>query len=113
MVNIMNNLNVCSAHSYSYPWSVPDLGQMRPCASEVMRPLTWAMKEVDPVGTQTVRRTCSGNLGIVKILRYQTSKTMFDRKMGPLANGALCLNTPKHNGKSGTAHGPGLSVKDG
>jgi hypothetical protein len=26
----------------------------------------------------------------------------FGRKMGPLANGALCLNTPKHNGKSGT-----------
>ena len=23
--------------------------------------------------------------------------------MGPLANGALCLSTPKHNGKSGTA----------
>ena len=22
--------------------------------------------------------------------------------MGPLANGALCLNTPKHKGKSGT-----------
>jgi len=22
--------------------------------------------------------------------------------MGPLANGALCLSTPKHNGKSGT-----------
>jgi hypothetical protein len=24
------------------------------------------------------------------------------RKMGHLANGALCLSTPKHNGKSGT-----------
>ena len=24
--------------------------------------------------------------------------------MGPLANGALCLSTPKHNGKSGTAY---------
>jgi len=24
--------------------------------------------------------------------------------MGPLANEALCLNTPKHNGKSGTAY---------
>jgi hypothetical protein len=24
--------------------------------------------------------------------------------MGPLANGALCLSTPKHNGKSGTDH---------
>jgi len=28
---------------------VPDLGQMRPCASQVMRPLTWTLKEVDPV----------------------------------------------------------------
>ena len=24
--------------------------------------------------------------------------------MGPLANGALCLSTPTHNGKSGTAY---------
>jgi len=24
--------------------------------------------------------------------------------MGPLANGTLCLSTPKHNGKSGTGH---------
>ena len=30
--------------------TVLDLGQMRPCASSVMRPLTWALKEVDPVG---------------------------------------------------------------
>ena len=29
---------------------VLDLGQMRPCASYVMMPLTWALKEVDPVG---------------------------------------------------------------
>jgi hypothetical protein len=28
--------------------------------------------------------------------------------MGPLANGALCLSTPKHNGKSGTADMAGL-----
>jgi hypothetical protein len=26
--------------------------------------------------------------------------------MAPLANGTLCLNTPKHNGKSGTAQKP-------
>ena len=25
--------------------------------------------------------------------------------MGPLANEALCLSTPKHNGKSGTDYG--------
>jgi len=24
--------------------------------------------------------------------------------MGPLTNGALCLSTPKHNGKSGTVN---------
>jgi hypothetical protein len=37
-----------------------------------MRPLTWALKEVDPVGLhrQSGMHTCSGNLGIVKILRY-------------------------------------------
>jgi hypothetical protein len=54
--------------------------------------------------TQAVRHTCSGNLGIVKILCYIVKKNVFDRKMGPLANGALCLSTPKHNGKSGTGH---------
>jgi hypothetical protein len=26
--------------------------------------------------------------------------------MGPPPNGALCLSTPKHNGKSGTDDGP-------
>jgi hypothetical protein len=26
------------------------------------------------------------------------------RKMGPLASWALCLSTPKHNGKSGASH---------
>ena len=29
--------------------SVPDLEEMRPCASYVMRPLTWALQEVDYV----------------------------------------------------------------
>jgi len=29
-------------------------------------------------------------------------KNIFGRKMGLSANGALCLSTPKHNGKSGT-----------
>jgi hypothetical protein len=28
--------------------------------------------------------------------------------MGPLANGALCLSTPKHNGKSDTDYHIGL-----
>jgi len=32
------------------PHTVLDLGQMRPCTSQVMRPLTFlALKEVDPV----------------------------------------------------------------
>ena len=48
---------------------------MRPCASSVIRPLTWSLKEVDPVGLH--------------------------RQSG---NGALCLNTPQHNGKSGTEY---------
>jgi len=55
--------------------------------------------------TQAVRHTCSGNLGIVKILRYISSDmytASATQEDGPLANGALCFSTPKHNGKSGT-----------
>jgi hypothetical protein len=55
--------------------------------------------------TQAVRHTCSGKLGIVKILRFIRSdivKKIFAGRC-PLANGDLCLRTPKHNGKSGTA----------
>jgi len=53
--------------------------------------------------TQAVRHTYSGNLGIVKIFKlYHISKNpsgkKIDRKMGPLANGALCLSTAKHSG---------------
>ena len=51
--------------------------------------------------TQTVRHTCSGNLGIVKILRKQK---LAGRCPPPLANGALCLSKHKHNGKSGTVY---------
>jgi hypothetical protein len=29
-------------------------------------------------------------------------KGLFGRKKGPLYNGALCLSTPKHKGRSGT-----------
>jgi hypothetical protein len=59
--------------------------------------------------TQVVRHTCSGNLGIVKVFRFIRSDmytAFFGRKMPPLllAIGALCLSTPKHNGKSGTAY---------
>ena len=34
-------------HGYRFTLSsVPDLGQTRPCASYVMKPLTWTLKEV-------------------------------------------------------------------
>jgi hypothetical protein len=86
-----------------------------------MRPLTWVLKAVDPVGLhrQSGIPVCSGNLGIVKILRYFRSdkfkiaphkqKSIVKNFFGggrspppPLANGALCLSTPKHTGKPGT-----------
>jgi hypothetical protein len=53
-----------------------------------MKPLTW-----------TVRHTCSGKLGIVKLIRYIRSDMYTASAMQedvPLANGALCLSTPKH-----------------
>jgi hypothetical protein len=34
---------------------LPDLGQMRPCASQVIRSLTWALKQVDPVNVKLLR----------------------------------------------------------
>ena len=76
---------------------------------------------MDPEGgrpgrpTHLVRHICSGNLGIVKILRYIRSdmlkkiKKKIGRKMPPpppLGNAALYLSTPKHNGNSGTDHAP-------
>ena len=55
---------------------------------------------------QAVRHTCSGNLGIFKMLRILgqtcTLRLQQTRRCPPLANEALCLSTPKHNGKSGT-----------
>ena len=60
--------------------------------------------------TQAVRNTCSGNLGIVKILRYIRSDMhtavfgFWQEDAPPLANRALCLSTHKHNGKSGPEH---------
>lgn len=72
---------------------------MRPCA----RLISWVLKEVDPVGpTHAVRHTCSGKLGIVKILRYYRSDIV--KKITPhppLANGVMCLSTMV---KSGTDH---------
>jgi hypothetical protein len=60
---------------------------MRPCASYIMRPLTWAL-EGRP--TQAVKHTCSGNLGKVKILRYIRSDmytALFSGKMAPWQTG--------------------------
>ena len=63
---------------------------------------------MDPEGgrtrrpTQTVRHTCSGNLGIVKILRYIRSDiytAKIHRKFFWQEDGQRC---PVHNGKSGT-----------
>ena len=39
---------------------------------------------------------------IVPHKQKSMAKKKIGRKMGPLANWALCLSTPKHNGKSGT-----------
>ena len=53
--------------------------------------------------TQVVRHACSGNLGIVQLLRYIRSAmytAFFGRKMAPPGQRGLVL---KHNGKSGTA----------
>jgi hypothetical protein len=55
--------------------AVPDLGHMRPCAH-----LSYETPYLGPEGgrpgkpTQAVRHTCSGKLGIVKILRYIRSE---------------------------------------
>ena len=52
--------------------------------------------------TQAVRHTCSGKLGIVKILCYIVKKMFLTGSLHLWAMGALCLSIPKHNGKSGT-----------
>ena len=58
--------------------------------------------------SQAVRHTCSGNLGIVQILKLHQAiihckKVFLAGRWALLDNGALCLSTPKHNGKYGTA----------
>ena len=79
-----------------------------------MRPLTWALKEVDPVDLH--RQSGIHAHEIQEQLKYYAilGQTCTLRKIhhpfflagrwGPLANGSLCLSTPKHNGKSGTVH---------
>ena len=53
--------------------------------------LTWALKEVDPVGLHRQSGNCIHRGG-----------GNWQEDSPPLANGALYLNTPKHNDKSGT-----------
>jgi len=68
-----------------------------------MRPqaLTWALKEVNPVGLHRQSGKPTSNLILLHISK-NPSQFLFGRKMGPLTSGTLCLSTPKHNGKSGT-----------
>ena len=95
--------SVSSVLILSVAQPVPDLGQMRPCANKVMRPLTWAQKEINPVYLHRQ----SGNLGIVKILRYIRSDMY---TASATNNGVLCLITPKHNGKSSTGRSQSIAA---
>jgi hypothetical protein len=57
--------------------------------------------------TQAVRHTCSGNLGIVKILGYIRSDIYTASTTNSKPEDGACSRptepcTPKHNGKSGT-----------
>jgi len=56
--------------------------------------------------TQAVRHTCSGIAKKIIAPHKQKSivKKFFWQDDGPLANGALCLSTPRHNGKFGTGY---------
>ena len=49
--------------------------------------------------TQAVRHTCSGKLGIVKIFKIAPHKQKSTVKKNLTRRWALCLSTPKHNGK--------------
>ena len=66
---------------------VPDLGQMRPCASYVMRPLTWALN----VAYSHSLPTMSGIAPKQNAFKFKI--TLHKQKQ----------DTPKHNGKSNTA----------
>ena len=74
-----------------------------------MRPLIWALKEVDPVGLQGSQAYMLKNAFKFKIAPHKQisiiKKNNFDRKIPPPPrppdNGALYLSTHKHNGKSG------------
>ena len=73
----------------------------------VMRTLiiTWALKEVGPINSVFMSGIAQKQIAFkFKIATHR--KKYFDRKMDPLANGALCLSTPKHNGKSATSLTP-------
>jgi hypothetical protein len=75
-----------------------------------MRPLTWALKEVHPVGFVAHSHRLSTWSLCLESLRNRTptnlklnhiSKNPWQEDKPHLANGALCLSTRKHNGKSG------------
>ena len=72
----------------------------------VLRSLIWALKEVDPVRPIRQSGMHAQEIGIINkyyAILGQTCKQKFWQDDGPpLANGALCLSTPKYNGNSGT-----------
>ena len=78
---------------------------MRPCASyEGGRPgrPTEAVNSIIMSGIAPKQNAFKFKIAPLK--QKSIVKKICGRKMGPLANGALSLITPKHNGKSGTAN---------
>jgi len=78
-----------------------------------MRPLTWALKEVDPVDYQllslcleSLRNRMPSNLKLQITFKQKSivkKKNWQEDAPPPLDNKVVCLSTPKHNGKSDTA----------
>jgi hypothetical protein len=79
-----------------------------------MRSLTWTEGGRPGNSTQAVRHTCSGNVKTAPHKQKSTVKNMFWQEDAPppQANGALCLSTPKHNGKSGTVRVRSLAKQE-
>ena len=72
--------------------------------NEALCQLSYEAPYLYPEGGRPGSPTCSGNVRIAKHFKLHhicknSSLFFFGRKM---ANGALCLSTPNHNGKSGT-----------
>ena len=73
-----------------------------------------ALREVNPIG---LHRQSGILLHAQEILEFYIAphkqksivETCFwQEDAPPLANGALCFSTPKHNGKPGTCHNKGI-----